>query len=886
MVLVLGLFLYMLAILGLVLVWRGSAARRRRAAVPGFLQALLVAAAVVLLFRPHEDLFGGDDPGSYVNSAVTYARRDRLFYEDEMLARVPEAVRPAFYYYGHGSAVKTKSHVLRIRDDRGALMGPWFQPAYPLLMSLVARLGPAPWVLYVAPFFTLCGALVLGVLAGQLLRDSRAGPIAFALYAFNPLVAWHGRCARAELVALFFVLTALTLLYRVRAGPRRWAEAVVGGLCLAAAPFFHATAWFAAIPAVLVAGVLLLAGRREAVCFPLAAFAGGMLFAWEMSRVVDWYGLRPVAARIVAGWLPMVLAAGLGLVALTWAGVRLSGRRTGTRPAGWWIRRLRFAGPAFAVCTVLLFVAEYRCHTWPGPTTYPLALLEPANMRGVVTMLSLPLVLLALLGWATLFLRRTGRPMLLVHGLTVLPGIALGHRVYHYLYGSRYFLLFVVPAVALSLTSLATLWPRRDRGCKRWLPLCCTGLMLGLGVYGRLPLYGITEYRGLARFLGSFIRPVQEKSGIVLAEYSRIAAPLEHFFGVPTLALDNERIDDYSAAEAAWAGILREEPGRAAFFVTPFPEIPISDRFVFEPVSVRVYEGVRLRSRTRALPSAARSVRKRMSLYRMRLRTPSAGGDAAGLPHAFRFGAGNMGLRRFSRTHQNELVLTGVRLPAEMTRPIPFVPAISESGPVEILLFLWSSPSGDELRIDATSGGVDRPMRTTRLIDGWWLARVGLPDAKDMRTLAVTASREAFLSEWQTVANGRAVKRYVQPSTEEPDREPIGKTPVRWARDGSRFLLPPTPGGVLYLCMFMAAPAQAGPAVLSLKMADAADRKALAPGEWGWSVWPVRTAARGAPWWVTLRTSRPFDPDKRGYPSDLAALAAYATLVPGAAADR
>ena len=59
-------------------VWGGD---RRR----GLQWASLAFIAALLLFRPHEDILGGQDPGVYVNNAHAFARQDSLFFTDPML---------------------------------------------------------------------------------------------------------------------------------------------------------------------------------------------------------------------------------------------------------------------------------------------------------------------------------------------------------------------------------------------------------------------------------------------------------------------------------------------------------------------------------------------------------------------------------------------------------------------------------------------------------------------------------------------------------------------------------------------------------------------------------------------------------------------------------
>ncbi|MBU4212039.1 MAG: hypothetical protein KKD33_05595, partial [Verrucomicrobia bacterium] len=95
MMFVIGSFFWVLA---LAAVARLLYASRTVVRTHAWLWGLLALIATGLLFRPHEDIFGGEDPGSYLNSGVTYGRQGALFYVDPLLAQVPPETRSAFYY--------------------------------------------------------------------------------------------------------------------------------------------------------------------------------------------------------------------------------------------------------------------------------------------------------------------------------------------------------------------------------------------------------------------------------------------------------------------------------------------------------------------------------------------------------------------------------------------------------------------------------------------------------------------------------------------------------------------------------------------------------------------------------------------------------------------
>ncbi len=206
-----GVFLWLIAGLA---AWR--LARRLppcgRGRAGAWVWASMVVLAAVLMFRPHEDIFGGEDPGAYLNSGAAYGRQGRFFFTDDLLSLVRPDLRPLFYF-GHAGYGPTKDACLWVCNEDLALVGPHFQPAYPLLIAAAVRLAGTPdAALYVVPFFAMLAALALAVLAGRLLTPRPwCGLAAFWLFLLNPLTAWHGRAPRPEIIAACMLFGGLAI---------------------------------------------------------------------------------------------------------------------------------------------------------------------------------------------------------------------------------------------------------------------------------------------------------------------------------------------------------------------------------------------------------------------------------------------------------------------------------------------------------------------------------------------------------------------------------------------------------------------------------------------------------------------------------------------------
>jgi hypothetical protein len=160
----------------------------------------------------------------------------------------------------HHDEIVTASRVLRVGFGH-AMDAVGFSESAPPLYYALAWLwtqvtGNGEWGLRFLSALAGVATIPVAYFAGRELRGARAGVIAAALVAFNPMLLWYSQEARAYALLGFFC--ALSLLYCVRAlqrGERR--DFVWWGIFSALA---LATHYFAVFP--LIAEILLLARRR------------------------------------------------------------------------------------------------------------------------------------------------------------------------------------------------------------------------------------------------------------------------------------------------------------------------------------------------------------------------------------------------------------------------------------------------------------------------------------------------------------------------------------------------------------------------------------------------------------------------------------------------
>ncbi|MDO9542832.1 MAG: hypothetical protein Q7J98_10985 [Kiritimatiellia bacterium] len=625
---------------------------------------ILLCFAVLLLFRPHEDIFGGEDPGSYINSGISYNRQKQLFYVDELLSKVPPKIRP-YFYYGHAGYGATKDACLWIRNAGLAMVGPHFQPAYPLLIAAANRISPNSWALFVVPLFTILTALALRALASQTIPYRWAGLIVFILYVFNPLIIWHGRCARPEIIAafMFFAGGALTLQAWQSRPWKNMPDILLGAACLGAAPFFHITAWALVIPVVLAVVIIILFKERNDF-LPYLIIIGLMMYAFyvQTTSITDYYTVKRfldlifLRPGIIAAGFILLMAAAFIIKYLRHS--RFKPEPSPAAPASS-LLSLSFGLVLIAFLMSLFFFRQiYGDFPVLGrPIKHYLYL---TDFRVVVNMLSVPVMLLILAGLiAWLTGRAEKRDYRIILALVLLPAVMLTGNIHDFMM-TRYLMVAFIPVSALFLTALiAFVLPARSG---LWGALFLSAIICVLAVNKRSHLITTTEHKGFCRFLRPYAEVIKTNKGMLLCEYSRIAAPLEHFFGVPTLGLDNERQTDYEPMEKAWADIMKSEPERAAYFMTPY-QAPRSAYFDFEPIFNNSFQDCRLAQARQSLPVKVGKSELTLQLYRLKLKQPQPQiQKPVRPPTIIKPDAGNMGWRHFANVRNEPFSNQGAEL--------------------------------------------------------------------------------------------------------------------------------------------------------------------------------------------------------------------------------
>jgi hypothetical protein len=855
------------------------------------LWAVAVAAAVLLLFRPHEDILGGQDQGAYINTAFVFNRQQALTYVDPLLARVPAETRQAFFY-GYRYFPDTKYMCLWVSDVDRAIVAPWFQPAYAILLGVVAHLAPAAWVLYVNPLLTILAAAALAALARRLWPHPAAALSAFALAVANPIVVWHGRSARAETAAGLFLIAGAALLLNAwtAQGRRARLSACLAGLCTAAAPFVHITAWLAVLPLAMLAALHVLARGRTLFGYLVLTFLGGVGFLVHTVTVTDCYYLGHVFHPLRPPGLALI---GGGLLALAIL-YRLA-PRGGPRPDGTVLGLPPTQGARFRVllpAALTAGTAALILLSWHGildvPETWDahpiLRHIQFTEWRPFVMTLSPALAGVAGLGWLV-FLWRGGprQPQRLAAALILLPGLMLMGEMPILMYFLRRSVLYMVPAAVLGLTGLVVLFPARSRG--RWGAFASAVLVAGivaLGIPGREPLYTLTDYDGLYRFLAPFARTVRDANGILLAEYSRYAAPLEHIFGIPTLGLDSDRRMHYEKPFDAWAAIMRADPDRPAYFITPYGP-PLDDRFLFDPVRSQTFAPAFLETVTRSLPVHLRRDPVCLTLYRMHLRENGGRSRREPLPYVRTLDPGNVGLRHFSHGRTRLWRISGIYFNPGETQSLHVEDDLLDIEAREMLLFFLcdrvTAPRPPTVSFE--NGVRIAAVEWTRLVDNWWVLRLALDPHRMPPMAYVTASDPMQLSSANALTKDRSVSippQYVK------YRRRYMPLYARWTKSLAEIAVPVPPEGHGIVLLFVNASRPAGferPRFRVYAGSDTPRCYRKLESRWVWQACPLSASQEpDTIEWVRLHTDPPWDSGYPALPENLGVLVRHVVVLP------
>jgi len=256
----------------------------------------ITAVAIFLRLNPAAHLFGGQDPGVYMNTGNLIARHGTHFYTDTTLALAKQDPKH-FEYYINKTYFRARQHPdgswygnltpgTYISDLSKGEHVTQFYPVTHAWLALGSLLfGPARSTWILLPFALLCIAAV-GLIVNRLTRSTSAAFVASALLAMNAAHAAISTSPLSEIIASFFFLSGLFFLISSLDRNARSISSsclMICTLCFANL-FFTRITGFITLPLLLISLLPMAAVRKRGVeKMQLALFGLGCIAAYIAS---------------------------------------------------------------------------------------------------------------------------------------------------------------------------------------------------------------------------------------------------------------------------------------------------------------------------------------------------------------------------------------------------------------------------------------------------------------------------------------------------------------------------------------------------------------------------------------------------------------------------
>jgi len=499
-----------------------------RGAVPPLVLLLIMVLAGVLFLRPTEYIFGGWDPGVYVNTAVHIERTGSIKITDSRPAVLSPEEQMAFSRK-HSSGYREKYPGFRRTGRSGGILIPQFYHLFPVLLAFSYLPDGLRGMFYLAPVLGLFSLLAV-YLAVREFWDRVVALAATFLLAVNLVEIWQARLPTAEILSQFLLFSGLFMTARyIKKGEVYMAW--LGGSILG----------------------LLMLSRISALLIwaPLALF---FYLRWFVSfRRKDFNLLLPLLILTGYSLLPHLLY-GAHYAAMT---------INNFFPSGWWWLGIPFVTAVGVVWLRLAPVAARErilslvrgrtsrwiilggvialaCYGYFIRPALPTLSADRTNLVELGWLLTLPGLILGLLG-ICLLIRENRRDSVWLFLLITLifAGIFLWRQLIHpyYMWAARRFAVVTIPGflicAAWTIVRLGRSRPRfsREAAVVIFLLLIFCEISAGRVVFAH------REYRGAAEFMDKVAGRVRG-ADLVIVEgraVDKLPTPLELTYGLTVL---------------------------------------------------------------------------------------------------------------------------------------------------------------------------------------------------------------------------------------------------------------------------------------------------------------------------------------------------------------
>lgn len=850
------------------------------------LWGLSVVLLIIALFRPEEEIEIGEDPGVYFNSALSFVQQGALHFPDPALSEIPTEDRPLFRY-GHEGFMITKDNSLWADDLSMSEVGAFFLPGYALLLAVPMSLGFAYGAFWISPLLAIMTGVLVALWARWLVGRGWAAPVAFALYILSPVVFWNARCVRAEWPASFLALAGITLLVAHTAMGKRLSLGMscLAGLALAAASWFHVTALYVLLPALVLA---VWNSKRESfwIGWWTGVGVGLALLAAQLIWVSDPYWILSnllAPGRRLLFLLSIVIMAGAVVI------VRVGWLKVSTR---FRLNRARWGqvGGALMAAVFLVavfFVLRFRGEQGqlPGLPAWTASYISLTDFEGVHRLWSRSTFFLAVIGMFSLCVRtgvsgRLGRWFFLL----LAPASLTVGWVFNYMFETRRMVTFLAPLLTIALVSLlASIESAVASGLKRRrlpvhaellerlvcvVPILLSVLILAVWCRGRIHLYTTWNYQGLYGYYQSVSERVAQTSDFIFGEYTQTTIPVERLSGVPALPLawGYRTESEYRMAERVFERLVHEHPERRHVLITPFSGVALPG-MTLEPLFEATVESRRVGRARQSVPTEVHSFERTLRTYRVHL--PSA--EINTFPYRRLMDGGLLGLSgAVNRMPHRSIELRGIPvLAASPLQPSALIGAQTETKRV-LLVFSISAADEDAAQVHVIATDPDVIARRFQPCVGWVGVELLLSPDIGVGDWTMHFEEQAYLTDGFAVEDAGAIRRINLP-IEQTESFTLHGIDSQWMRASAAMALP-VDGATrrLWMLATRGRTDQVRPRVSVRPRADGAAARSFDMEEgWSWHVVPMDPVSEGGMQWHDMDVSPAWDPELRNFPSDL-----------------
>lgn len=844
-----------------------------RVAVCGVLFCLLPV--LLFLLRPDEEIEVGEDPASYLHSAISFAREQRFGFVDAGLALVPASERPLFRY-GHSGFLATKDAVLWSKDLQAAEVGPHFLPAYSVLLSVPVSLGMTYGVFWMSPFLAMMCALLIGLLVLRLADSKWAGCVAGGAYLLNPVAVWNARALRAEWPAAVLVLGGLVLLHAcwTTRRPLKWWVGWLAGFSLAGAMLFHITALYVLLPVM----VIVLWNRiKQPLPFWIGVAMGWGLLLLQLVYVSDPYGILPQFST----WPRRIEL--FVVVCLLISAPLATGRLW-----RWCCNRTQLSkygvdkgfGLLLSIGFLLVVFLAWRYRRADGSfLCLPAHYISLTDVKGVSLLFSRFWFAVTLAGIPVVAMRggeegTFGRRVFCI----LFPAALVVGWMNNYMFETRRLLLAWMP-LSIIASVLFGWWVGRAAGwvldryrkaphspmIERFVMLVVVGLCMVAGARGRTPLYRTWNNRGMYGFYQNISTSARELGDVLLATYTQTAVPVERLSGLPLLpvAWGYRSDEEFRRAELVFQRLVQENPDTRYLFLTPFQGAALPG-LALARVADWQLQTERLARARRTVPDRISPVNRRLSLYRVYSTLP---GPPA-FPYVRILDGDRFGIKGSANLMDNRTIgLEGLKVSAVGLGLDTILPP--EVGQDDRLLLFLATPDGGAStlgwELKNPDGTVAIPWQ--QISDRWSIIMIAGRDLVEA-TLAPKAQADVYLTDAYLLRTGvPAVRLNIH------DREAfrMGGVSSQWLCANGSIALP-ADGDQRFLCLHTTADRDIdGMVQMTVTPTEDGAPSVSVPvvNGWQWIVLPLPGTGDGRFAWYDVQVDPPWNPGIREFPDNL-----------------